>query len=530
MIKALFRKQFSEVFSQFSRNRNGAQSTPKRGLIIFLVIFGILYLSLGFSFFMMSKEMLAGFTEKTFPLFYMTIGMIATAVGLLGSVFNAYSTIYEAKDTEMLLSLPIQPRRIVFVRVTTLYVMTLLYAGAVLLPAALAFLIYGHPTVLGGINAIFLFLPLTLFVEALTLGIAFIVAAIARKVKNKKTVVMVFSILITLLFYVIYFKAQNAVTYLTSLGEIPAAARYGLFFYYAMGRAAQGSPLGMLVAMATGVGAFALACFLLSKSFIKFTTSQKTASAKGKKGVVKSASRNLALLKREWKIFSGSPSYVMNCGFGLIFLIAVPIFLLVKMESMRQLIFSLAEIFPKTNGAAIAASLIMMTEGMTCITAPSISIEGKRIYLLRSLPISPTEVFRAKIGLHMAVVFPGTLFASVVVGIVTQANALCWIMLILVPALHTMFTACLGLCLNVSFPVLDWKDEMVAVKSGVSVLVSVFGTMVVTLALGGLYFALASFMADGFYLLILGVLYAIGDYVMLSWLKNTGTRKFEKLG
>ena len=529
MIKTLFRKQFAEVFSQFSRRRNGAQGTAKKGLITFAIVFGILYLSLGFSFFMMSKEMLAGFTKETFPLFYMVIGLIATAVGLLGSVFNAYSTIYEAKDTEMLLSLPIPPRNIVFVRVATLYVMTLLYAGAVLLPAALAFLIYGAPTVLGGINAVFLFLPLTLLVEAVTLGIAFVVAAIARRVKNKKTVVMVFSVLITLLFYAIYFKAQNAVSYLTSIGTIPPAARYGLFFYYSMGRAAQGSPLDMLIAMTTGVGAFAFACFLLSKNFIKFTTAQKTASAKGKKGVVKSASRNLALLKREWKIFSGSPSYVMNCGFGLIFLVAVPIFLLVKMASVRELITSLAEIFPKTNGAAIAASLIMMTEGMTCITAPSISIEGKRIYLLRSLPIPTMDVFKAKIGLHMAVVYPGTLFASVVVGIVTQANALCWITLLLVPALHTLFTACLGLCLNVNFPVLDWKDEMVAVKSGVSVLVSVFGTMIVTLALGGLYFVFASFMADGFYLLILGVLYAIGDYVMLSWLKNTGTRKFEKL-
>ena len=30
-------------------------------------------------------------------------------------------------------------------------------------------------------------------------------------------------------------------------------------------------------------------------------------------------------------------------------------------------------------------------------------------------------------------------------------------------------------------------------------------------------------------LLILGVLYAIGVYIMISWLKNTGTKKFEKL-
>ena len=530
MIKALFRKQFTELISQFSRRRNGEQGTPKRGIILFSVIFGILYCSLGFTFFTVSKEMLNGFTEATFPLFYMTIGLIATAVGLLGSVFNAYSTIFESKDTEMLLSLPIPPRRIIFVRVATLCTMTLIYAGAVLLPAAIAFLIYAKANVLGKINALLLFIPLVLLVEAITLGIAFIVAAIARRVKNKKTVVMVFSILITLLFYVIYFKAQNAVAYLTTLGEIPVAVRYALFFYYAMGRASQGSPLGMLVAMVTGFAVFALACFLLSKNFVKFTTAKKTASAKGKKGVIKSASRRLSLFKREWKIFSGSPSYVMNCGFGIIFLIAIPIFALVKMDSIRELIKSLMDIFPRANGCAIATSLILMTEGMTCITAPSISIEGKRIYLLRSLPISPTEVFRAKIALHLAVVLPGTLFSSITLAAVLQADVLSWVLMILLPVLHTLFSACLGLCMNVTFPVLNWTDEMVAVKSGISVLVSVFGTMIVTLALGGLYFLFASFMADAFYLLILTALYGVGTYIMIRWLQSTGTRKFEKLG
>lgn len=529
MIKALFRKQFAEVVSQFSRNRNGAQGTPKKGLLIFAMIFGILYLSLGYTFFTFSQSLIAGLNEKTFPLFYMTIGLIATAVGLLGSVFNAYSTIFEANDTEMLLSLPIPPRRIVFVRVATLYAMTLLYSGAVLLPAAIAFLAYGNPTVLGGINAFLLFLPLTLLIEAVTLGIAFVVAAIARRMKNKKATVMALSFVLVMLFYFIYFKAQNSVTYLTSLGEIPAVARYALFFYYALGRAAQGSPLHMLIAMATGVGAFALACFLLSKTFVKFTTSKKSVSSKGKKGVVKSTSRSFALFKREWKIFSGSPSYVMNCGFGLLFLIAVPIFVLVKADMVRMAIDTIAEHFPKANGAALAASLIMMTEGMCCISAPSISIEGKRLYILRSLPIATMEIFKAKIALHLAVVLPGTLFASVAIGVVLRADVLSWIMLILSPVIHALFTACMGLCLNIDFPVLDWKDEMIAVKSGVSVLVSVFGTMVVTLALGGLYFLFATFLSDGVYLLCLGVLYAIGVGIMINWMKNTGTKKFEKL-
>ena len=68
MIKALFRKQFTELISQFSRRRNGEQGTPKRGIILFSVIFGILYCSLGFTFFTVSKEMLNGFTEATVPL------------------------------------------------------------------------------------------------------------------------------------------------------------------------------------------------------------------------------------------------------------------------------------------------------------------------------------------------------------------------------------------------------------------------------------------------------------------------------
>ncbi|MBO7390545.1 MAG: hypothetical protein J6U39_03770, partial [Clostridia bacterium] len=115
MIKALFRKQFAEVFSQFSKKSGAKNTSPKRGLITVILIFAALYLSLGMSFFIFAQEIFANLTEETYPLFYMLIGLIATAIGLLGSVFNAYTTIYEAKDNETLLSLPIPPRRIVMV-------------------------------------------------------------------------------------------------------------------------------------------------------------------------------------------------------------------------------------------------------------------------------------------------------------------------------------------------------------------------------------------------------------------------------
>lgn len=532
MIKALFRKQFAELISQFSKRRTsrGGLVTNKRSIITFLVIFLVLYVSLGASFFVVFKEVIAGLTEATFPLYYMLAGALATAVGLLGSVFNAYSTIFDAKDNEMLLSLPIPPHRIVLVRVAALSAMTLLYAGAVLLPAMLVFMIYAKTTALGYINAFFNFVPLVLLVEAVTLGIAFIVAAIAKRVKNKKVVVMVFSVLLTLLFYLIYFRSQTAMNFLLTQTEVPAWARYSLFFFYAMGKAAQGDPLQMLIAVGTGAAAFALANYLLSRNFVKFTTAKKNVASKAKKGVVKSAGRRLALFKREMKLFVSSPTYVMNCAFGVLFLFVVPIVAIVKADSVRQLLASLQEALPHANGAGIAASVILLTEGMSCITAPAISMEGKRIYLLRSLPIPTTEIFAAKIATHLAVVLPGTLFASITIAAVLRVDVFCWLLMIILPVVHTLFIAGVGLCMNITSPVLDWTDEMTAVKSGVSVLVSVFGSMLVTIILGGLYFLVAAFMADAVYLLIITALYGIGVYIMFRWLQTNGKRKFEKLG
>ena len=530
MIKALLKKQFAELISQFSRQNGTKRSSPKRGLIIFVALFVVLYLSIGTSVFTFAKGIFEVLDENSFPLFYMAVGLISAAIGLLGSVFNAYSTIYEAKDTEILLSLPIPPHRIVFTRVVPLLVMTLLYSGAALLPSYVAFLLYGKQSALGCINAGLLFLPLTLLVEAITIGIAFVVAAIARRVKNKKVIVVLFSMAFVAIFYLIYFRAQSVVTDLVASGSIPSAARYALFFFYSMGRASQGSTLDMLIVTATGAGAFLLAYFLLSRYFIKFTTAKKTISAKGKKGVIKSASRRFSLFKREWKIFSSSPAYVMNCAFGVIFLIAVPIVAIVKADALNWLIEKLAVHFPKTNGCALAALAILLTEGMCCITAPAISIEGRRIYLLRVLPIDPGEVFLAKMTLHLVVVLPGALFASITLAAVLGADVLAWIFLILVTLAHTVFTGAFGLCMNINMPILDWKDEVTAIKSGVSVLISVFGTMIATTTVGVLYFGVAAFLSDGVYLAIETVLYLIADVIMICWMRTKGKKKFERLG
>lgn len=531
MIKALFRKQFAELISQFNR-RGGAKGKRRStsSVTTFLLLFALVFVSLGVSFFVFFKQILGSFDESNYEIYYMIVGLIATAIGLMGSVFNAYSSIYEAKDNEMLLSMPIPPSRILFVRVAALSVMTLLYESAVLLPAFIAFCMGARVPVAGLITAFFLVIPLTLLVVALTVGIAFVVAAIARRVKNKRAITLVASILLVVLFYVLYFRAQNAALALVALGAVPAGIRYGLFFFYQMGCASTGSAFGVGVVLLTSVLAYALAYFLLSKYFLRFVTQSRKVSAKGKVGVVKAGSRRLALFKREWRMYSSSPNYILNTSFGVLFSFAIGIFAIVKSDMLLQAQAALSEALPRLSGTGLGAIIAIFTCVMNDITAPSVSMEGKRLWVIRSLPVPASEVFCAKIALHLAVALPGVTFVTVVFSAIFGAADIAGAILSpLTVFAFTLFTACFGLCMNVRRPVLDWRDETMAVKTGFSVFVSIFGIMMLSFVLMGLYFVAALAFPDWVYLAVLLVALLFADYAMLSWLKTKGVARFEKL-
>ena len=530
MLGALFKKQFSELIAQFARKNQNKDTTPTKRLVVFFVIFGIIYLSLGFSFFTFSSILLQQLTPDTFSLFYMVVGLITVAVGLLGSVFNAYSTIFDAKDTEMLLSMPIPPRYIVFARVSALTVMTVLFEGAVLIPSFIAYLTHAHPSVLGGLYAFLSFIPLTLLVISLTIGLAYLVAAISRKITNKKIAITILTIAVVALFYLVYFRAQNAVTALVQAGSIPAGVKYGLFFFYLLGRASEGSTLGFFLPLLFSVAVFALTYLLLSRSFVKFVTTQTTPAAKGKKGKIEAKSPRLALYKREWKLFLSSPAYILNSAFGVIVLVVIGVFSFVKLGTLRLVPDYIQTVFPHANGCAVGAILVMMAVAMNDITAPSISMEGNRLYILRSLPVSASEVFFAKIALHLSLVLPPALFASAAVMIALGADVLSILFFPLAVIAFTLFDACLGLCLNVRNPILDWTDENVAVRTGMSVLVTIFGMIVLSIALGALYLPFAFFVSDWVYLAVVTLLLGGADALMIYWLGTGGKKKFEQLG
>lgn len=531
MIKALFRKQFAELISQFFRKKRRDGNPPnRRGLIVFLLVFAFVYLSIGVAIYSFSQAILKEITGGDYTAFYLLIGIFATVAGLLGSVFNAYTTVFEAKDNEMLLSMPIPPRNILFVRIAALTLLTLLYESSVTIPAFIAFVRFASPSPLGAVNAFFSIIPLTLLVVALTLVLAFVVAVISRKVKHKNAITLIVSLIMILLFYFFYFRAQTIALQLISQPEIPKGIKYGLFFYYAMGRASMGKATGAAIIYGTAIGAFALAYFVMSKSFLRFTTAKKSAAVKGKAGKVKAGSLRLALFRREAKLFFSSPNYVLNCAFGTIMLAVIAVFAMCSPSSLHTLADTLRAYLPRSSGCAVGALLVMVVTGMNDITSASVSMEGQKLSVIRSLPVPATEIFRAKISLHLVVVLPFTILAAIPFSVIFGSGDVLGAIFLPLSAMgYGLFTACFGLCMNVSHPVLDWKDQTMAVKTGISVFLSVFGSMILVTALAALWFVLSALLSDGVILLILTLLFLGASAIMIYWLSTAGKKKFDAL-
>ena len=529
MLKALFKKQFAELFAMFFKNhRTGRMRSGASGVIFILVIVAS-FIGMAAIFYTMARGVLLGISEEMSFLYYFLMGLIAIAIGLLGSIFNAYSTIYNAKDNELLLSMPIPPRHIVFVRVISLAALSMLYEGVVLVPTFLARIIVKPASALVVVNHLLLFLFVTLFVVALTLVLAFFIAAIGRKVKRKSLVTVVSSLVFVVVYYFCYFKAQGVVSSLMTMTEVPPAIKKGLFLFYYMGLAAEGDAAGMAIFAAVSVAAFALTYVIITLLFRRFSLARSNVALKGKVGDVRSAKPRVALFKREWKRFLSLPVYILNCAFGSLMLLLLGVLIYVKADIISTVVDAAKAIFPKMNGAVLATGMVCMVAATNDLTAPSVSLEGRSMWLIRSLPVAAVDVFRAKIELHLALTVLPALFAASAFVYALRPDVLSAIMIFLSVPAFVFFSAAFGLIVNILKPFFDWKNETMAVKTGVSVLVSIFGMFALVFAVTLPFLPLSTWIADRYYLMIFFAVFLVGDILFVKWLTTSGAKRFDTL-
>ena len=533
MLNVLLKKQLTEIFRSYFYDPKKNRARSKAGIVAYFILFvAIMAGFLGGMFTFLSLSICGALAAAGMDwLYFVLMGLLAVLLGAFGSVFNTYSSLYLAKDNDLMLSLPIPVRVLMTSRLLTVYLMGLMYSLAVIGPAIIVYWLTAGVSAGVIFGCLLLVLLISVFVLTLSCALGWVVAKISLKLKNKSFITVVVSLLFIGGYYFFYFKAQTLLQdLLANAAAYGAKIKGGAYPLYLFGRVGTGDAAAMLAVSAVVFALFAIVWAMISRSFLKIATSSgHMARRVYKETAAKQRSIFGVLLSKEMGRFTSSPTYMLNCGMGIFLLPVSGILLLWKGGAI---ISTLNEVFGARAGCVpvLLCAAVCMLASMNDMAAPSVSLEGKSLWIAQSLPIKPWQVLRAKLAMHLLLTGIPVLFCLACMAVIYPYSAVDLFLTAFVLLSYVLFSALFGLFLGVTTANLTWTNEVTPIKQNVGVLFAMLSGFVCSVVLcagfmllGGWKMGFAGYMA-----LFGGITLALCALLWL-WLRNKGCRRFASL-
>ncbi len=532
MLKVLLKKQMAEIFRRFYRtSKNSKPQNKLFNTIAYVVLMVVLAAILVGAFGVVAWS--AG--DSLIPLgydwlYFDIMGLLAIFMGCFGSAFNTYASLYLAKDNDTLLSLPIPMRCIITARLTSVYLMGLMYSGVVMVPAIVIYWYVSTVTVVSVISSILLLLLISLFVLTLSCALGWVIAKLSLKMKSKGLLSAIGGLILVGVYQVMVRYFTNAMEALVAnVQTIGSTIQGSVYPLYVFGKAGTGDLPALLLVAAVVLVLFALTCLLLSRSFLKMATMTTSVSTKSvRKTKLEASSVSRTLLRKELDHFFSNATYIMNCGSALILLPIAGLAVLIKGGEFVPFVQS-SPFFASGRVVAAACGLLAMIAGMNNLAEPSVSLEAKQMWLLQSLPLTPWQILRAKLEAHWVLTGLPMLFCCICVLIILPVSLLQAIYLLLFPQLFVVFCAALDLLIGLKMPVTDWTNEMTVIKQSAGVFVSLVASFAYVAALAALCALLMDYMTADTFMVCACLLTLVVDALLILWHRKKGAACFQKL-
>ncbi|HKM34211.1 MAG TPA: hypothetical protein VJY54_05655 [Lachnospiraceae bacterium] len=492
--------------------KNRKNKSQRRNTLLLLIV--ILFLSL----------IIMGYAGgSAYGLVYMKldklIGPVAlTITCMITLIFTMLKTngiLFGYHNYDTLASLPVRTKDLVASRFMQLYFPNLLFSILIMLPMGI---VYGIFCKMGPLFYILWILsipaaPLIPTTIAALLGV--LIMAIASRMRHPQAVSALLSILLFVGIFVGSSFLGNASTEMqftnlnaAQLMQMEGTAEKVLFSLYPVSWIFQQTLISdslhaILYFILFLAGSYVWYLFFVRLTGCFYTRLQCSLTAHNKRhhakelekaGIYTQNTPLMAVFHKEWKRFLSSNIYLMNMGCGIIMVVLLCIALVFLpqdkiMEALQSsdmsITFSLSEII-----SSLAPFLIAGLLGMSCSSCCSLSLEGKSIEMLKSLPIEPATLYKGKILMNLTLLLPVSLICSLALSIRYGNSALQVLMLFIVPLVFSFFTAVWGMFANIHFPNYSWENETIAVKQSAAAFFGLFGGLLLAILSGILVFNL----------------------------------------
>ncbi len=532
MLKVLLKKQLGEVFKSYFYDAKKNKMRSKWAIAGWFVFFFVIMVGfLGGVFTFLSLTLCEPLSAIGMGwLYFLIMSGIAVLLGAFGSVFNTYSGLYLGKDNDLLLSMPIPVRTIIAARLTNVYLMGTMYAATVFLPALIVYWVVIGLTAARVICGIILFLIITVIVLLLSCLLGWVVAKISLKLKNKSFITVLVSLLFIGTYYFFYFRANDLIKDIILNAEIYGEKIRGTSqALYLFGRIGEGDwKAAAVFSLATAIVS-ALVWIVMSRSFLGIVTSGgSTAKVRYVEKPAKERSVFRALISKEFAKFTSNANYMLNCGLGVLLIPATGVLLLVKGRDILDVFDITFSSRPDCTAILVCTALCMLT-AMNDMSAPSVSLEGKSLWIPQSLPVEPQMVLHAKASVQMLLTVIPMLFASLCAVLVIRTSLPVKLLMFLMPLIYAAFSSIFDTVIGLKMPILNWTDEIAPIKQSGAVMIALFGSWAFCIIFAGLYMLVGYKIGAMVYLLSWTVLFAAVGLGLLRWMDTKGAAVFAEL-
>lgn len=534
LLKATMSQDMS-LFKIKSKNESNA-----RKIVLPIVLALIVMFSIG-SYAVMFAEELA---SKNLTYIILTIFIMVTSLlTIIEGVYKSQGILFEAKDNDLLFSLPISKSKIFFTRVFKLISFQFLYNSLFMLPAIIVYAIYEKPNLSFYLLSLIMLVLLPIIPTIVACIIGYIIKGVTSRFKSRNILQVILTSFILLLIFYGSFNMQTMIANVTqnanNINEVITKIYYPAGLYINLIQ--NFNVLDLVALIAINIIPAVLFIYVASIFYFKITSklgekgnnSKKGNWEKSAKKTFKAKSQLSGLISKEMKRFFSSSVFIVNAGFGMVLMLAVTIGISINFEGMinsmlqgKEIEISIVEI--RTFMPKIFYGFVVFISCMTSITSSMISLEGKSFNITKSLPVKPEKVLLAKVLTSNIISTPVILVCDVIFFIVFKVAIMDMIFILLASILMPTFTALVGILMNLKYPKMDATSDTEVVKQSMSSGLSVFIGMFVGM-LSIVIMIIGSKINLNLFIILELVIFSVIVFILWKTLKKYGTKRWKEI-
>ena len=465
---SLLKAILSEDMNIFKYKSNG-----KYRFLLPIILYIILCFSIG------SFIYYIGFSLAKYHLTIVLISIIlmtTSIITLIEGISKSQSILFEGKDNDILFSLPIKKRSILFVRIIKLLLFEYLFNSIIFLPTFIVYIILENPNISFYFLAILIFLLIPIIPTIIASFIGYIIKLLTNNMKYKSVfqVILTFIFLIPILYF--SFNSQNLINNIVvsadKINKIITSIYYPIDLSILL--ITKFNILDLIIFILINIIPFIIFIVIGQVFYFKIISNNKKIYKISNNIKIIVNKPIISLTKKELKRYFKSPVLMLNTLFGLILLLFFTIILCFKGKTLLVNLLSNYGINNNISTNMLFYGIICFSLSMTSITSSSISLEGKSINITKSLPIDYKVIFISKILNSFIIEFPFIILSILLYIICFSFNFLFIIELLLVSILIILLNGIIGLIINLKYPKLNYNNDTEVVKQSKSSIISVF--------------------------------------------------------